>query len=40
MLPLVLNKGGMVSKDISTKFSVLKRCSTMVFNFLGKFLGI
>ena len=24
MLPLVLNKGGMVSNDISTKFSVLQ----------------
>ena len=39
MLPSVLNKGGMVSKDISTNFSVLKRYSTMVFNFSGKFLG-
>ena len=33
MLPSVLNKGGMVSKDISTKNFVLKRYSIMVFNF-------
>ena len=33
MLPLVLNKGGIVSKDISTKFSVVKRYSTIFFNF-------
>ena len=37
MVPYVLNKGGMVSKEISAKFSVLKRYSTMAFNFLGKF---
>ena len=34
------NKGGIVSKEISTRFSILKRYSTMIFNFLGKFLGI
>ena len=40
MVPLVLNKGGIVSKEMSTKLLVLKKYSTMVFSFLGKFLGI
>ena len=35
-----LNKGRIVSKEIYTKLYVLKRYSTIVFNFLGKFLGI
>ena len=40
MLSSVLNEGGMVSNDISTKFLVLKRYSTMFFCFSRKFLGI